>query len=145
VVGTVDASHTILVIEDDTFIRELITTVLEDEGYAVICSTSPAAALLLAQVRRPDVILLDLSMPGLSGEEFIISYRLLPNATAPVVIISGQANLEVVARRAGADAYIAKPFDLTRLLDTVTAVLSASASHPGTAPDEQVCTTASHE
>jgi DNA-binding response OmpR family regulator len=122
--ATLHSPGRVLVVEDDVLIRELITILLTDEGYDVVCAEESAAALQLAQREQPDVILLDLSLPGVSGDKIISAYRLLPNATASIIVVSGRSNLERIALQAGADAYVAKPFDLGVLLNTIESVLS---------------------
>jgi DNA-binding response OmpR family regulator len=124
----VDATQSILVVEDDEFIRELMVAILEDEGFAVLAADDAATALRLAEERRPDVILQDLSMPGSTGEKLIAAYRELPNAGSSIVVVSGRTNLETIAQLAGADAFVAKPFDLTQLVDTVRTVLAGRLS-----------------
>jgi CheY-like chemotaxis protein len=116
----------ILVVDDDPFVRDLITLVLEDEGYTVVCAGDHAAALRLAQEHRPAVILTDLSIPGLQGKDLLASYRQIPNMDAAIIVISGQSNLEHFETQDRVSAFIAKPFDLTTLIDTVKDATTAS-------------------
>jgi two-component system nitrogen regulation response regulator NtrX len=113
----------ILVVDDDQGIREMITDVLADEGYEVICATSPEHALGLIEERRPDLILLDLLMSGEGGAGFIESYRQGQNATTPILIVSGMPNVAQQAASIGADGSIGKPFDLGELIETVQGAL----------------------
>jgi DNA-binding response OmpR family regulator len=128
VLVTVNTPRSILVVEDDDVILELITIILEEEGYAVACAAEPETALQLARERRLDLILLDLSLCGLPSEDLIIALRRLPNAMASIVIVSGRSDLKDIARRSGADAYVAKPFDVDVLRETIRAVLAARAT-----------------
>ena len=80
---------TIAVIEDDTYIGELLTESLTAEGYRVIRAWSGTEALLLLEKEQPDLILLDLMLPGLSGEQ------LLPRLKrTPVIIVSAKAGID---------------------------------------------------
>jgi CheY-like chemotaxis protein len=128
--ATRDTPAPILVVDDDPFVRDLITLVLEDEGYTVVCAGDHAVALQLAHEHRPPVILTDLSIPGLQGNDLLAAYRQIPNVDAAIIVISGQSNLERFATRSYADAFIAKPFDLTMLINTVEQVISASMHQP---------------
>ncbi len=114
---------TIMVVDDESAIRNLIVTVLEDEGYRAIGVPSGVAALEVFPTERPDAILLDLMMPVLDGRETLRRLRELPGGLdTPVVIMSA-----AISSRAGGDdvaAFLAKPFDLIALLDTVELVLS---------------------
>jgi len=125
---TVDTSHTVLVVENDASIRDLITSLLEDEGYTVISAAGPESALRLAQERPPAVIVQNLSMPGHPIEELIAAYRRLQGARASIIVLSGQAHLESIAAQVGADASVGKPFDLTELLDAVKISLTRQAA-----------------
>jgi two-component system, OmpR family, response regulator MprA len=113
----------LLVVEDDLAIRETLEMVLSTEGYEVTTARNGADALdILAQV-QPQLILLDMRMPDMDGWEFMERYRSLPEATAPVVVLSAAPDTAVRAAAVGARAYLAKPFaidDLLNVLDEVT-------------------------
>lgn len=114
---------TIMVVDDESAIRNLIVTVLEDEGYRAIGMPSGVAALEAFPTERPDAILLDLMMPVLDGRETLRRLRELPGgAEAPVVIMSAAISSRV--RDDDVVAFLPKPFDLVALLDTVELVLS---------------------
>ena len=115
----------ILVVDDDEGIREIVADILGDEGYEVGCATSPAQALASVEERRPDLILLDLIMSDQGGSGFVERYRLLPNATAPILILSGLPDVARQAARIGAAGSITKPFDLAALVETVEAMLTS--------------------
>lgn len=114
---------TIMVVDDESAIRNLIVTVLEDEGYRAVGVPSGVAALEAFPSEQPDAILLDLMMPVLDGRETLRRLRQLPGgAEAPVVIMSAAISSSV-----GDDsvvAFLAKPFDLIALLDTIESVLA---------------------
>ncbi len=110
--------HTILVADDDADSRTAIAAVLSAEGYHIISAESGEAALELAVSLRPDVILLDVLMPGLSGYEVcarLREHRVLRDV--PIVIVSGLGDTASRLRglEAGADDFITKPFDALEL------------------------------
>lgn len=109
----------ILVIDDDQEIRELLEIALSEEGYDVGTAASISGALNHIEERHPDLILLDLWLQGESGETFIEAYRALPDATAPLVLLSAAPDLDQGAARSDVDRYLAKPFELDDLLDIV--------------------------
>jgi len=124
----------ILVVDDDAGIRELISDTLADEGYVVVSAPDGAAALVMLEGWQPSLILLDLLMPLMDGDEFLRRYRELPGVHVPVVVFSasgrnrpGRASAQVEA-----DAFLAKPFDLDDLLGLVTrfAPMPASSGLP---------------
>lgn len=111
---------TIAIIEDDTYIGGLLEETLTQEGYSVIRAYSGTEALLLLEKRRPDLILLDLMLPGLSGEE------LLPKLKGiPVIVLSARAGIDdkVKLLTEGAADYMTKPFDIRELLARITVQL----------------------
>ena len=114
---TTESPKTILVVDDDTSIRHSLQGLLTDEGYTVIEAASGEDALALIQTATPDVVLLDIWMPGLDGlqtlERIKQSYQDLP-----VVMISGHATIAtaVQATRMGASDFIEKPVDLDAVL-----------------------------
>ncbi len=122
---------TILVADDDPDIRELITFKLEQSGYQVAsCGDGPSA---LAAVGRsaPDLLLLDLNMPGMSGLDVCRAVRRDPaTATVPVIMLTArtqEADVEA-SFSAGADDYIPKPFSPREVVSRVEAVLARTKS-----------------
>lgn len=106
----------ILIIEDNPEINAVVSEKLQKEGYRVVSAFSGTEAKLLCQQASFDLVLLDLMLPGLTGEEFIAWFR--SSFTTPVIVISA---LEDVAQKialleAGANDYLVKPFDLNELL-----------------------------
>lgn len=114
--------QTIAVIDDDAYIGDLLEELLTREGYAVLRAYSGTEALLLLDRRRPDLVLLDLMLPGLSGEEVLPKLRGIP-----VIVLSARADAadKVNLLRAGAADYVTKPFDADELLARVAARLRA--------------------
>ena len=109
----------VLVIEDEDVLRELLEIVLAEEGHDVRGATNASRALEMVGGERPSVIVFDMTLPDLSGAEFVKRYRRLPDATATLIAVSGIANLEEEATRIGADGYLTKPFELDDLLRLV--------------------------
>lgn len=117
----------ILTIDDDEHIGNLEQELLEREGYAVLRAYSGTEALLLLKRTRPDLVLLDLMLPGLSGE------ALLPELDGiPVIVVSAKAGVEdkTALLLGGAADYLTKPFDARELLARVAVRLREAARSP---------------
>ena len=112
--------ETILIIDDDAAIGNLEQEVLEQAGYGVLRAYSGTEALLLLKEQRPDLVLLDLMLPGLSGEEVLPQIR-----DIPVIVVSAKADIDakVDALLGGAADYVTKPFALRELLARVAVQL----------------------
>ena len=113
----------ILVVEDDPDINKLLCRILEGAGYACRPAFSGSEAALWAGQYGYDLVLLDLMLPGLTGEEFIAQMR--QKKTMPIIVLSAKAGLEdrVNVLRLGADDFIPKPFDNLEVLARVEAQL----------------------
>jgi CheY-like chemotaxis protein len=108
---------TVLVVEDDLDIREVMRMVLEASGYQVFEAGDGAEALVVARAQRPGVILLDLMMPGMDGFQFRESQLHDPAIAAiPVVIVSGGGAVPQKAAELRAAGFLVKPTDVQRLL-----------------------------
>lgn len=105
--------NTILVVDDDVYIGNMLEEVLHKEGYGVLRAYSGSEALLLLSSGRPDLVLLDLMLPGLNGEEVLAAIQGIP-----VIIVSARAEAEdkVSLLLGGAADYVTKPFDMQELL-----------------------------
>ena len=111
---------TILIVDDDVCIGDMLQEVLAKEGYGTARASSGTEALLYLSGNRPDLILLDLMLPGLSGEE------LLPLIEdIPVIVVSAKSETadKVELLLGGAEDYITKPFDTAELLARITVQL----------------------
>lgn len=117
--------YTIFIIEDETDINNLLARIFTSAGYGIIQAFSGTEARLLLENRHPDVILLDLMLPGLSGEELLLEIRERYRLEAPVLILSAKSGLKdkVGLLRAGADDYITKPFEPEEVIARVEAAL----------------------
>lgn len=116
---------TIAIVDDDIYIGNMIEELLRTEGYGVERAYSGTEALLLLKNRRPDLILLDLMLPGLSGE------KVLPQIGGiPVIVISAKVDVDskVDLLMGGAVDYITKPFDTKELLARIAVQLRSHKS-----------------
>jgi CheY-like chemotaxis protein len=109
----------ILLIDDDWATCEFIVMALTDDGYTVVTAANGQEALDCLRIVRPELILLDLSMPVMNGPAFLQTYRALANHPAPVVILSAVMNTTALASVLQVDHCLLKPFDLQDLLDCV--------------------------
>lgn len=112
----------ILIIDDDPHIRDMLTELLEDEGYTVtsVSNGQEAIAYLQYSGQPPCVILLDLMMPVMNGWQFRNVQQQDPSlASIPVVVLSAVEDIQKETAAIGADALIAKPVNLDALLETV--------------------------
>lgn len=109
----------IMLVDDDSDIREIVGLVLRGEGYGTVDAADGAQALdLLSHGERPPLILLDMMMPVLNGADFL--RRVKADATLaniPVVVMSGDTAARRTAQSLGADGCLAKPVELDALLD----------------------------
>src|SRR5690554_1582432 len=101
----------VLVVDDDVTILELAGQAFEPLGHIVTCARNGDDAIALAQVMQPDVILMDLIMPGLSGDDAIEMLKSDPGTRAiPVIAMSASPDLVQTALRTNADGILPKPF-----------------------------------
>lgn len=120
-------AETILIIEDDASIRQGLELNLALEGYVLISAADGASGLELARARRPELVVLDLTLPRLDGLSVLRALRKDDRET-PILILSarGQETSKVEGLSLGADDYITKPFGLRELLARVRAALRRS-------------------
>jgi DNA-binding response OmpR family regulator len=107
---------TILVCDDDEPLLELVTELLTDEGYNVECVSDATSIFALVRRLHPDLILLDLWMPGISGEEITLKLKKDPaTSSIPIIIVSAHKDTVKIVLKIGADDFILKPFDINEL------------------------------
>jgi CheY-like chemotaxis protein len=111
-------SGRVLVVDDEPHLREMLRDFLGSEGHEVMTTASGAEALEAAPAFQPDVILLDMSMPGISGTEVLSELR-RTGLTMPVVVLSGAPQ----PASEGFFGTLLKPFNLRRLAATVAAAI----------------------
>jgi DNA-binding response OmpR family regulator len=115
---------TILICEDDQNLRQLVRVVL-GEDYRFVEAQNGREALELALELRPDLIILDLMLPGASGLEVLSGLReQLPPDETPVIVMSAWGHAEQAARDAGADRFVPKPFEPDEFKAVVNEVLA---------------------
>ena len=119
----------ILVVDDDAVIREMIGSILEVEGYRVLMAENGDQSLQMLAITVPDLILLDVMMPGLDGNEVCRRLKSDPSRSfIPIIMLTalGQAEQRVRGLELGADDYLSKPFYIEELLARVRAQLRRS-------------------
>lgn len=120
--------HSILIIEDDTNINNMITEYLTENGYSCTQAFSGSEGALRFSMEPFDLVLLDLMLPGITGEELITQLA----GKVPVIVLSARNELDskVELLSAGANDYICKPFDLRELLVRIQVQLRSPSSVP---------------
>jgi DNA-binding NtrC family response regulator len=118
----------IMVVDDEPDIRQLVSEILEDEGYRVVTAENAAKARELHRSRKPDLILLDIWMPGQDGISLLKEWRESDSLCCPVIMMSGHGTIEtaVEATKLGAYDFIEKPLSMAKMLLTITNGLRAS-------------------
>lgn len=115
----------ILICDDDPGILDMLGIILEDTGYEVITEHNSLQVSHIIQHLLPDLIILDLWMPVLSGDQVLKNLRQDPKTeTLPVIIISASREGRQIAYEAGATDYIAKPFDIDELFSKISKQLT---------------------
>ena len=116
----------IAIIDDDIHIGDMLTEVLTREGYAVLRAYSGTEALYLLSQSKPDLVLLDLMLPGLSGEDVLPHMKCIP-----VIVLSAKVDVQdkVNLLLSGAADYMTKPFDIKELLARITVQLRKTEQH----------------
>lgn len=122
---------TIAIIDDDLYIGDMLSEVLSKEGFSVLRAYSGTEALYLLKEKRPDLILLDLMLPGMSGEE-VLSYI----QGIPVIVLSARDGVQdkIALLLGGAADYMTKPFDTGELLARIAVQLRRTESVPEARP-----------
>lgn len=112
------AAKYILIVDDEPDIRQLVSEILEDEGYEVTTAENAEEAKVLRRKRRPDLILLDIWMPGQDGISLLKDWQENSSLSCPVVMMSGHGTIEtaVEATRLGAHDFIEKPLSMAKML-----------------------------
>jgi two-component system alkaline phosphatase synthesis response regulator PhoP len=119
---------TILIVEDERVIAEILSAVLEDEGYRVVIANNGRQGLDRLAEGRPDLVLCDVMMPGLDGRDLAramsadLKYRSIP------LIMMSAAHMPTYKRDFPYTAFLSKPFDMDQLVDTVAKALNGAGS-----------------
>lgn len=119
-----------LVADDDTTTLDMISTVLSLEGFEVLTAANGSEALDHARAHRPDIVLLDVMMPGMDGLSVLREMRAdLDLVSIPVLLVTARSSDDAVwdGWRHGTDSYVTKPFNPRRLVEEVWRVIAARA------------------
>ena len=116
----------ILVIDDEDIIHDIVSFMLNSRGYNTICVSNGELGLTKARNEHPDLILLDIMMPGLDGHKVCARLKADKDTKRiPVIMLTGESDREAVvkAREIGANDYVVKPFTLSILLERIEKIL----------------------
>ncbi len=121
----------VLIVEDDKNIQELLQLYLEKEGYAVTVASDGGQGLTKFRAIKPDLVLLDIMMPVMDGFEVCKNIR--AESRTPVIMLTAKGELDdkVAGLKTGADDYVTKPFEMPELLARIEAVLRRAESADG--------------
>ena len=116
-------TQTILVVDDERKLREMIRVYLEQEGYRAVEAANGREALYVARYEKPDLIILDLMMPEMGGYDFMRAYG--KEADTPIIVLTAKVDDQdkILGLELGADDYVTKPFNVRELIARVRAVL----------------------
>ncbi|HVY95326.1 MAG TPA: response regulator transcription factor [Solirubrobacterales bacterium] len=128
------ARATVLVVDDEPTILDVVGRYMERAGFEALRAADGPEALRLAGEHRPDLVVLDLMLPGIDGIEVMRRLRELPGKPIAVILLTarGEESDRVVGLRRGADDYVVKPFSPTELVARVEAVLRRLSPPPAT-------------
>ncbi len=123
-------SKTILVVDDKESLRTMVKSYLTQEGFRVVTAANGRDALFVARAEKPDLILLDLMMPEMSGYEFMRAHS--REAQTPTIILTArlEESDKVLGLELGADDYVTKPFSMRELTARIRAVLRRAGKTP---------------
>ena len=134
-------NHLVLVVDDDTDVAETIERALEQSGEDVMVAHRGADALHLARQRTPDLVVLDIIMPGMTGIEVCRHMRASPElAPVPILFLTAKGEIgdKIEGFEAGADDYLTKPFDLREMVLRVRALLRRAQRGAEARPTERI-------
>ena len=114
----------ILVVDDEPIIGKVLRVKFSLSGYEVITTTSGAEAIELARTQEPDIILLDILMPGITGMDVLDRVRTF--SQVPIIVFTGRSEIGQSAMKLGANDCIAKPFDPDLLIRKIESVIITS-------------------
>ncbi|MCM2322497.1 MAG: response regulator [Oligoflexia bacterium] len=119
----------ILVVDDDRDLREVVSLLLEEEGFHVRCAENGREALACLETYEPAVILLDMRMPVMDGWQFMKELRQRqPHTSATVIVFTAAEDARQRAQEIGTPYFISKPFEIDEVLRTVRSVLPVELS-----------------
>lgn len=116
----------VLVVDDENDVRELVSLTLSERGLDVMEAREGAEALARIETNMPDLILLDMRMPGMDGWAFVREFRNRFGRKVPITVMTAEEDSKLRAAQVGADSYVGKPLDLDRLFEVVEDTLPES-------------------
>ena len=128
----------VLIVEDDKNIAELLQLYLEKEGYAVTLAEDGGQGLAKFRAIRPDIVLLDIMMPVMDG--WTVCKTIRAESQTPVIMLTAKSETDdkITGLKSGADDYITKPFEMREVLARIEAVLRRSSGSTGAAPGRRL-------
>jgi DNA-binding response OmpR family regulator len=120
----VETKKRVLVVDDEPAILKFINIKLRLNGYEVFSTVSGVEAVEIIRAQLPDIMLLDILMPGVTGLDVLEKVRTFSNI--PIVVFTGRPDIAKLALKLGANDYIAKPFNPDLLLEKISFIMSSS-------------------
>ena len=117
---------TILIVDDDYLSRELLQAHMENAHFNVLLANSGSKALEIAAAQQPDIILMDVNMPGLNGYTVCNQLKKTPETShIPVLLMTAMDDDEniTLATQSGADGFVSKPFDIPRMFEQISRLI----------------------
>ncbi|MGE5618950.1 MAG: response regulator [Sphingomonadaceae bacterium] len=115
----------VLVVDDDVELQGMVQTLLNGAGYRVATATDGGQALEKVEQEMPNLILLDMKMPGMDGWKFAREFRARHNRSVPIVVVTAAEDARKRAEEVGAEGHLGKPFEIDELLHLVEQSLGA--------------------
>jgi DNA-binding NtrC family response regulator len=117
---------TILIVDDDDQLRQSFEKLLAEEGYRVFCAASAETGLRLVEAHRPELVIMDIRLPGMNGlEAFQRMHAMVPKMPVIIMTAYGTTETAINATKMGAFDYLLKPFEIPEMLNAVTLALNA--------------------
>jgi len=135
-----ESNGTVLVVDDEATIVEVVSRYLERAGYETYGAADGLEALRLAELHRPDLVVLDLMLPGLDGIEVMRQLQERPGRRTAVILLTarGEESDRLIGLRRGADDYVVKPFSPAELVARVEAVMRRVSPSEGEAEEPPI-------
>lgn len=127
--GNVVLVKTILIVEDERVIAEILSAVLEDEGYHVLIANNGRQGLDRLEEKRPDLVLCDIMMPGLDGRDVARAMSADSKFRTTPLILMSAAYLPINRNEYPYTDFLRKPFDMDELIETVKRALNGNSPH----------------
>lgn len=115
----------VLVVDDDVELQDMVQMLLNGAGYRVATATDGGQALEKVEQEMPNLILLDMKMPGMDGWKFAREFRARHNRSVPIVVVTAAEDARKRAEEVGAEGHLGKPFEIDELLHLVEQFLGA--------------------